>query len=428
MCRDQRHRPDSAGGVGVTGRIPWAGPPIAVIGAGVGELTPSAQAALARARRVIAEPRLAPLLAGDQQRLDWPRPLSALAERLPVLADEPLALLASGDPLFYGVGRWLLRHLPREALLFYPGISAVAAACARLGWPWDEVETVSLHGRPLARWRARLQANRRYALLTDDASHPAAVARELAAARLEQSSIHVCEDLGGPAERVRHFGVGDLLGENAPAVHPLHVTLVETAGAGGVLPEFPGWDDGAFATAAGDGRAMISKRLLRLAALSWLAPRAGEVGWDVGAGCGALAVEWARWCPRSEIHAVECRPHRLEALEENRSRFGVMDNLHPHLGRAPEVLAGLPRPQAVFVGGGGARLPEILAACWERLAPGGRLVAVAVTEDSRAELLRFARGRRPQWQEIAGAEGAELGGRLLMRPALPVRLLRLVKP
>jgi len=412
----------------VSEKIPWDGPPIAVIGAGVGELTPSARAALTQARRVIAEPRFAPLLAPDQQRLDWPRPLSALAERLPALADAPLALLASGDPLFYGIGRWLLRHLPREALLFYPGISAVAAACARLGWPWDEVEVVSLHGRPLVRWRACLQVNRRYALLTDDDSHPAAVARELAAARLEQSSIHVCEDLGGPAERVRHFSVIDLLDEEVPVVHPLHITLVETAGTGGVLPEFPGWDDGVFATAAEDSGAMISKRLVRLAALSWLAPRAGEVGWDVGAGCGALAVEWARWCPGSVVHALECRSHRLAALEENRSRFGVVDNLHAHLGRAPEALDGLPRPQAVFVGGGGDRLPEILAVCWERLSPGGRLVAVAVTEESRAELLRFARGRRPQWQEIATAEGAELGGRLLMRPALPVRLLRLVKP
>ncbi len=404
--------------------IAWSGPPIAVVGAGVGELTDGARAALAGAEVVVAAPRFAHLLDPQQRRLDWPSPLSALEGLLAEHADRRLALLASGDPLFYGIGCWLLARLPRAALDFYPGITSVAAACARVGWPWDEVETVSLHGRPLETLRARLRANRRYAVLTDAHSGPASLAMELMQAGFPDSRLILCEDLGGPAERIRHL---DLHQAREHSPHPLHLVLVETMGEGGVLPEFPGLPDAAFARAEGDRGAMISKRVVRLAALSWLAPRAGDVGWDVGAGCGALAVEWARWNPRGEVHALEVRRPRLAALEANRRRFGVLANLHPVAGRAPEALAHLPDPDAVFVGGGGAELPAILAACWTRLRPGGRLVAAAVTEESRADLLAFAAGKAAQWQEVAIAEGDVLGGRLVMRPALPVRLLRVSK-
>ncbi len=404
--------------------VAWSGPPIAVVGAGVGDLTNGARAALAAAEVVVAAPRFAHLLEPHQQRLDWPSPLSALAGLLAEHEGRRLALLASGDPLFYGIGRWLLARLPRAALDFHPGITSVAAACARVGWPWDEVETVSLHGRPLETLRAHLRANRRYAVLTDAHSGPARLAMELIQAGLGDSRLILCEDLGGPAERIRHL---DLHQAREYSPHPLHLVLVETAGAGGVLPEFPGLPDDAFARAEGDRGAMISKRVVRLAALSWLAPRAGDVGWDVGAGCGALAVEWARWNRRGEVHALEMRQTRLAALEANRRRFGVLANLHPVAGRAPEALADLPDPDAVFVGGGGAGLPAILAASWERLRPGGRLVAAAVTEESRADLLAFAAGKAAQWQEVAVAEGDALGGRLVMRPALPVRLLRAVK-
>jgi len=405
--------------------IPWSGPPIAVVGAGVGDLTAGARDALAAAEVVVASPRFAHLLTPGQTRLDWPSPLSALAEVLAAHDGRRLALLASGDPLFFGIGRWLLARLPRTALVFHPGVTSLAAACARVGWPWDEVEAVSLHGRPLETLRARLRANRRYALLTDAHSGPARLAMELLQAGFPDSRLILCEDLGGPQERIRHL---DLHQAREYSPHPLNLVLVETAGEGGVLPEFPGLPDAAFARAEGDRGAMISKRVVRLAALSWLAPRAGDVGWDVGAGCGALAVEWARWNPRGEVHAVEMRRPRLAALEANRRRFGVLANLHPLAGRAPEALDGLPDPDAVFVGGGGAGLPAILAACWERLRPGGRLVAAAVTEESRADLLAFARGKEAHWQEIAVAEGSDLGGRLLMRPALPVRLLRVSKP
>jgi precorrin-6Y C5,15-methyltransferase (decarboxylating) len=162
--------------------------------------------------------------------------------------------------------------------------------------------------------------------------------------------------------------------------------------------------------------------------LSLLEPQAGEIGWDIGAGCGGVAVEWARWGSYSSVYAVECHPGRLKHLESNRERFGVGENLRIIAGYAPEALAELPDPQAVFVGGSGGQLGELLIAVWERLLPGGRLVTSAVTEDSRMALYQFVGSREAYWTELSVARGDSLAGQRLLRPQLPVLLLKLEKP
>jgi precorrin-6Y C5,15-methyltransferase (decarboxylating) len=161
--------------------------------------------------------------------------------------------------------------------------------------------------------------------------------------------------------------------------------------------------------------------------LSLLAPRASEIGWDVGAGCGGVSVEWARWNPEGEIHAVECHPERLEHLGINRERFGVVANLHIVAGHAPEALADLPDPNAVFIGGSSGSLREILDPVWARLPVGGRLVASAVTEDSRVELHTFAGDRPAEWTELSVARAESLAGQRVMRPYLPVLLMKMEK-
>jgi len=158
-----------------------------------------------------------------------------------------------------------------------------------------------------------------------------------------------------------------------------------------------------------------------------IAPRADEIGWDVGAGCGGVSVEWARWNPLGEVHAVECHPERLEHLGINRERFGVVANLHIVAGRAPEALADLPDPNAAFIGGSSGSLREMLDAVWARLRPGGRLVASAVTEDSRVELHGFAGDRPAEWTELGIARAERLAGQRVMRPYLPVVLMKLEK-
>jgi precorrin-6Y C5,15-methyltransferase (decarboxylating) len=413
----------------MTAQSDWSGPPVHVIGMGmnVGTLGRSAQAALVKAELIIgAATHLAafPQLATEKR--PYPSPMSGLWDLLRANASRRIALLASGDPLFFGISSTLLRYLSPEHLAFHPNVSSIQAAFARLGRPWQQAQWVSLHGRPLASLRATLHSNRLYALLTDRASSPVAIARVLVETGFDQSDLWVAEELGTANERFRRFSAAELANTDTE-FSPLNVVILETRGSGGVLPEFPGIPDERFSTGAEPGKGLLSKREVRLTILSLLAPRAGEIGWDVGAGCGGVSVEWARWNPYGEVHAIEIHPERLEHLDINRERFGVVANLHIVAGRAPEALAALPDPHAAFIGGSSGSLREMLDAVWGRLKLGGRLVASAVTEDSRVDLHTFVGDRTAEWTELSIARGERLAGQRVMRPYLPVLLMKLEK-
>ena len=408
----------------------WPGPPIHVIGLGVepGAFSFSARAALEQAELLIgAAAHLAAFPELAAEKIPYPRPISGLRDLLCHHTGQRIALLASGDPLFYGISSTLLRDLSSEHFVFHPNVSSIQAAFARLGQPWQQAQTVSLHGRPLASLRSVLQNNRWYALLTDRENSPVAIARLLIETGFSESNLWVAEDLGTPGERFRHFHTADLVNVEV-AFSALNVVILETHGPGGVLPEFPGIPDEQFSTGAEPGKGLLSKREVRLTLLSLLAPRAGDIGWDVGAGCGGVSVEWARWNPQGVVHAVECHPDRLVHLGINRERFGVVSNLHIVPGYAPKALADLPDPQAVFVGGSSGSLREMLDTVWARLHPGGRLVASAVTEDSRVDLHGFAGHREAHWTELSIARSEPLAGQRIMRPYLPVLLMKLEKP
>ncbi|MCP5159659.1 MAG: precorrin-6y C5,15-methyltransferase (decarboxylating) subunit CbiE [Gammaproteobacteria bacterium] len=405
-------------------------PPIQVIGMGVeiGAFNASARAALEEAELVIGTAaHLAALPELAVEKIPYPSPMSGLRELLHSHAGRRIVLLASGDPLFYGISSTLLRYLSPDHLVFHPNVSSAQAACARLGRPWQQAQMVSLHGRPLASLRAVLQGNRLYVLLTDRENTPIAIARSLLETGFGKSDVWVAEDLGAADERFRHFRAADLASAEIE-FSPLNVVILETRGPGGMLPEFPGIPDEWFSTGAEPGKGLLSKREVRLTILSLLAPRAGEIGWDVGAGCGGVSVEWARWNPHGEVYAVERHPERLEHLGLNRERFGVMHNLHIVPSGAPEALVGLPDPQVVFIGGSSGNLCEMLEAVWTRLLPGGRLVASAVTEDSRVDLHGFAGDREAYWTELSIARSERLAGQRVMRPYLPVLLMRMEKP
>ena len=413
----------------MTATSDWPGPPIEVIGMGMdaGALGRAAQAALERAELVIgAVAHLAAFSNLPTEQRPYPSPMSGLWEMLRANAGRRIVLLASGDPLFYGISSTLLRHLPSECLVFHPNVSSIQAAFARLGRPWQQAELLSLHGRPLAGLRAVLRGNRCYGLLTDRESAPTAIARVLVETGFGESTLWVAEDLGAANERFRAFHAV-ALAEADTEFSPLNVVIVETRGPGGVLPEFPGIPDAWFSTGAEPGKGLLSKREVRLMILSLLAPRAGEIGWDVGAGCGGVSVEWARWNPEGEVHAVECHPERLEHLGINRERFGVVANLHIVAGHAPEALADRPDPHAVFIGGSSGSLRDILNPVWARLPVGGRLVASAVTEDSRVELHAFVGDRPAEWTELSVARAETLAGQRVMRPYLPVLLMKMEK-
>jgi precorrin-6Y C5,15-methyltransferase (decarboxylating) len=338
-----------------------------------------------------------------------------------------IVLLASGDPLCYGIGALLLRHLEPERLVFYPNVSSIQAAFARIKRPWHQAQIISLHGRSLQSLRAVLRANQLYALLTDHSSHPVAIASLLNTVGFEDSQLWIAEELGTSQERVRRFQADELANSHV-AFASLNVLIVETRGPGGLLPEFPGIPDEHFLTGEAPGKGMLSKREVRLSILALLASRAGEIGWDIGAGCGGVAVEWARWTPQGAVYAIEYHAQRLQYLKANRERFGVLNNLHIVAGYAPEVLTQLPDPDKVFIGGSQGNLTTLLDAVWHRLPSRGRLVVSAVTEDSRMELYRFAGGQPAQWTEISVAREDRLASQRVLRPQLPVLLMQLDKP
>ena len=216
---------------------------------------------------------------------------------------------------------------------------------------------------------------------------------------------------------------------------PLHISLFEVRGTGGVLPEFPGIPDKYFITDGQNqsGKGMLSKREVRLNILSLLSPQANDISWDVGAGCGGVAVEWARWNRQGDVYAVESHDERMQCLQKNRDKFGVVQNLFPIHGPAPEILSTLPPPNAIFVGGSNGELLMILNYCWSYLRQGGRLVVSALTEKSRADLYRFSQqediqGNDTDWTELSISKSDSLKGNVVLRPNFPVLLVKFKKP
>ncbi len=350
-----------------------------------------------------------------------------LADR--TLESETVTLLASGDPLFYGIGRWVGKRIPADRLRYYPAVSSMQVACHALGLALQDVDVVSLHGRPVETLRTHLRKNRVLLILTDKESHPQRLAKECQLAGFEASKITVCEALGYPQQQIRHFCVNDLL-ESALTFDPLHISVLHVAGIGGRYPESPGIPDADFCSDA-----MLTKREVRLALLSLLQVGQGDTVWDIGAGCGSVSVELALWSPRSSVYAVEKNRERLAFLQENRKRFGVVSNLHSVEGRAPEALAELPPPTRIFIGGSDGALPALLQRAWEVLPEQGILVVSAVTERTRAQLIEFMQerllceqGAAPSVEhetfQVAVSRGSTLGGQLIYRPNLPVTLFR----
>ena len=308
---------------------------------------------------------------------------------------QSIVVLASGDPLYYGIGRWFSNNFDRDRLVFHPAISSIQMACHRLALSLQDVTVHSVHGRPLASLRTKLKDSETLVLLTDKNSTPQALARECAETGFAQSTITVLENLSYPHERVRSFSVDQLLAEPTLDFDPLHVSVIEVKASqnleGFSLPEFPGIPDTSYITGAKDGKGMITKREVRLCILSLMQPSNHDVIWDVGAGCGGVAIELSFWNDKATVYAVECHEQRLEHLSANQQRFGVVQNLHIIDGQAPECLSDLPLPNKVFIGGSGGDMTTLLEAIWPLLPNGGLLVVSAVVPDTKQALHDFAK-------------------------------------
>ncbi|GAB2783675.1 bifunctional cobalt-precorrin-7 (C(5))-methyltransferase/cobalt-precorrin-6B (C(15))-methyltransferase [Streptomyces chlorus] len=376
--------------------------------------------ALLGADVVIGGPRqldlLPPGCGGD--RVPWPSPLRpAVPGLLAAHAGRRIAVLASGDPLFYGIGRTLAEVLGAGSVHVLPHPSSVSYACARLGWPLEDTEVVTLVGRPTARLAAALHDRRRLLVLSADAATPGEVAALLRDRGFGPSRMRVLEQLGGDRERTS----GETSADDWPPPHtgddpdPLNVVAVECRRAPGALRlgAVPGLPDEAYEH---DGQ--LTKRHVRAATLGALAPAPGELLWDVGGGSGSIAVEWMRTHSACRAVTVERDPVRAERIIRNAERLGV-PGLRVVTGAAPAALAGLPQPDAVFVGGG-LTAPGLLDACWEALPAGGRLVANTVTLESEALLADARRRHGGELVRLAVAHAVPVGGFTGWRQAMPV--------
>jgi len=346
------------------------------------------------------------------ERFEWPVPFADGLPMLLALRGRRVAMLASGDPFWFGAGSVVTRHLAADEWHAVPAASTFGLAAARLGWALEQVGCLGLHAAPLTRLRPHLCAGARLLVLLRDGAAVAALAHYLVEVDFGTTTISVLEALGGPRERRRDRPAAgfDLIDVR----HPVAVAL-QVAGRGLALPRAAGLPDDLFAH---DGQ--ITKQRLRALALCALAPRPGERLWDIGAGAGSVAIEWLLAHPRCEAVAIEADPARAARLRGNADRLGV-DRLVLRIGAAPEALAGLmdtAAPDAVFIGGGLS--DELLTTLWRLLPPGCRVVAHAVTLESEALLAAWQTRVGGSLWRIELAEATPIGRRRGWRAAYPV--------
>lgn len=382
---------------------------------GVGEdgaagLSAAGREALAQAELVMGSARHLSLLpALTSPTIEWPVPFADGVARLLEHRGRRVTMLASGDPFWFGAGTSVTRHLDRGEWVAYPAPSSFAHAAARLGWPIEDTACLGLHAAPLERLRPHLAPGRRVLALLRNGETVQALTRYLTRQGFGQSMLHVLEALGGPRERMRHARAESL--SFADIAHPVAVGI-EVEGEGPTLPTATGIADDFFKS---DGQ--MTKRPVRALTLSALAPRAGELLWDIGAGSGSIGIEWLLTHPANRAVACEADPARAERSRANAMALGV-DRLEVVLGRAPEVLPDGPDPDAVFVGGGLS--DALLGALWTRLPPGTRLVANAVTLESEAVLAGWHVAKGGTLLRVELADAVPLGSRHGWKVRYPV--------
>lgn len=400
---------------------PW----LSIIGIGedgVAGLGGRAKAAISAASFVFGGKRhlelAASLIRGEAQ--PWPQPFDSAMQAVLALRGQKVCVLASGDPFLFGVGVTISRHVDAREYIAIPSPSAFSLAASRLGWALQDIETVSLHGRSLDLIRSLLHHGRKILALTSDEDGPAALATLLHESGFGKSKLTVLEALGGTEERVRistaeTFSLKD--------INVLNVAAVEVAASkkARVLPLAGGLDDVLF-----DHDGQITKREIRALTLSALSPRRGELLWDIGAGSGSIGIEWMLRHTSMRAIAIEGDATRAVRIGHNAAAMGV-PGLRIVKGTAPDALAELPKPDAIFIGGGGSE-PGVFDVAVEALGTDGRLVANAVTLEMEAVLLAAHAKLGGTLSRLEVSRVASIGKMFGWRPAMPVTQWIWTKP
>jgi precorrin-6B C5,15-methyltransferase / cobalt-precorrin-6B C5,C15-methyltransferase len=389
---------------------------LAVIGigeAGLAELSPLARGLVDRASLIVGGQRHLAMIDTQQPTLGWDSPLENSIAALLKYRGQPVCVLASGDPLCYGIGVTLLRYLPIAEMTIIPAPSTFSLACARLGWSLTEVETLSLCGRSPDLLAAILAPHAQLLVLSAGADTPQIVADLLTQRGYGGSQLTVLEHLGGTKENQL---TGIARSWSHPNVAALNIIAIDCQIDQATTPlnRLPGLPDTAYHH---DGQ--LTKREVRSITLAALAPMPGELLWDVGAGCGSISIEWLRSHPRCRAIAIEQHSQRLQLIADNMTTLGT-PQLQLVQGQAPAALVDLPTPDAIFIGGG-VTTPGLLATCWAALRSGGRLVANAVTVERHQQV-------GGELTRIAIQRTQTIGGFLGWKPLNPITQLVVSKP
>lgn len=399
---------------------PW----LALVGLGEdgrAGLSQAARRALDSAELVVGGARHLALAAPlEAETLAWPSPLSEAYPKILEHRGRSVCVLATGDPFHYGVGAELARLVPADEIVCFPQPSAFSLAAARLGWSLPDCTCLSLHGRALERVIPYLQPSARLIALSWDGATPTQLAALLAGRGFGRSSFAVFEAMGGPRERIRRAAAAAF---DFTDVDPLNTVAVEIAAdpEARVVTLAPGLDDDWFEN---DGQ--LTKREIRAVTLSALAPRAGELLWDVGAGAGSVSIEWLLRHPANRAVAIEARPDRAKRIGRNARNIGTTE-LRVIVGKAPAALAGLPQPDAIFIGGGAADA-GVFEACWAALRSSGRLLVNGITLETEEKLLRLFGAHGGSLKRIAVSRAEPVGSLNGWRPAMPVTQWTAAKP
>lgn len=393
---------------------PW----LTVLGIGEEGLDPTGRAIVESAEFLVGgERHLALAGTGPAERMTWQRPLSRTLDAILARRPRPTVVLATGDPMWFGIGKSLARRVPAGEMHILPAPGAFSLAAARLAWPLDSVAVLSLHGRPLGLLALHVAPGAKLLALSHDGSTPARVADWLTSHGYGASRMTALSHMGGPLETSAEERA-DAWTAEVPDLNTLAIECVAGDGAR-IFSRAPGLPDAFFEH---DG--MLTKAHVRAATLALLAPTAGAHLWDIGAGSGAIGIEWIR--AGGTADAVEPLAARRAAMARNAEELGA-PGLEIHAGEAPAALAGLAEPDAVFVGGG-LSADGVIEAAWGALRPGGRIVANAVTLEGGTRLVRARSERGGDLYRISVETAAPVGRFNAFRPAMAVTQWAARKP
>lgn len=394
---------------------------------GIGEdgmdgLGGQARAVLAAAKIIFGGERHLALLTPEikAERRSWPTPFAGAYDQILGLKGSPVCILASGDPMLFGIGASLAHMLPSAEMHVLPAPSSFSLAAGRLGWALQDAQLLTIHGRPIEGLHRHLHDGARLLILSHDGGSPAAIAKLLTDRGFGPSRLTVLERMGGPQERRVEGKAAEWSAGDCAA---LNLVAVDCRAAPGAVPlsTLAGLPDEAYRH---DGQ--LTKRDVRAVTLARLGPCPGELLWDVGAGCGSIGIEWMRAHPACRAIAIEADAGRQSLIRENSLALGA-PGLELVAGTAPQALAGLATPDAIFIGGGVTER-GVIDLCWEKLRPGGRLVANAVTVQSEMLLVAWRDKIGGELTRIAVSQAKPLGDFDAWRAALPVTIFAANKP